>query len=524
AVEFLNCYSNDQHGGNSPCAPQLREKLVNHGFLHANGELNPSYPLNYQEKPLTRIMLGRAYWDLDITADTTGYPGRPTATATNASVTLSTYRNPVTGTAGTMQSTGLWAPQHGQVTLTGGEPASITVALVDDLTGRTQHEVALKRPARVEKHFKHDGSSTTFAVPFGGLIYVTPQDSSDLQGNTTYAFSGVHKASWWKDGAWQHPLNLDVPLAEVDSGQVIYTTPVNNVTGADVADFVTKMNRFAEGASDFYGRDETAASGTHRRFTGAHLPGHSHRFVNDVQISIGAAHSGYPVQSSGYRPSATTIPTAPDNDWLLWHEIGHNLASAPLNVAGATEVANNVLALYMQELRPAPNDKMARIELDIQKAPTLLQNNAGHVWSEGDAGVRLVMFGQLKLWAEQQFDLSRWYDAGQVPSVFGEDQGWNFYQLMHRKARGDNVGASSKNYCAAEPGLSDGDRLMLCASYVSGYDLSSFFSAWNPGETKVAYPSGDVSYSGGITAAGLSTLASLNLPEPAQKPEAIASL
>ncbi|MGL5947447.1 MAG: DUF4092 domain-containing protein, partial [Aeromonas sp.] len=46
AVEFLNCYSNDQHGGNSPCAPQLREKLVNHGFLHANGELNPSYPLN----------------------------------------------------------------------------------------------------------------------------------------------------------------------------------------------------------------------------------------------------------------------------------------------------------------------------------------------------------------------------------------------------------------------------------------------------------------------------------------------
>lgn len=525
AVELLNCYTNDQHGGNSSCSPDLRQRLMDNQLLHANGELNPSYPLNYKEKPLTRIMLGRAYWDMDIKVDTTMYPGRPQGAAGAGSINLSTHSNPVTGSAGTMQSTGLWAPQHGQVTVNGGTSATITVALVDDLTGRAQHEVALKRPPRVLKHFKYDGVSTSFVVPFGGLIYVTPTaTNSDSNATATFTFNGVQKASFWQDGLWINPINPDVPLAEIDSGHMIYTTPVTNVTGADITDFVKKINSFAEGASDFYGRDQLTSFGDHRRLTGEHLPGHRHRFVNDIQISVGAAHSGYPVQSSTFEPGSTTIPTKPDNDWLLWHEIGHNLASEPLNVTGAGEVANNVLALYMQEQRPAPHDKMGRIELDIKKIPSLLAQHNGHLWSAGDAGVRLVMFGQLKIWAEQHFDLTTWYDVDtdSIPNVFGDDQGWNFIKLMHRKARGDTIGDSGKNYCSADDtDLRDGDLLMVCASYVSGYDLSSFFKAWNPGETKTVYPSGDVSYTGGITSSGYNVLSELSLNAPSQKPEAI---
>ena len=40
-----------------------------------------------------------------------------------------------------------------------------------------------------------------------------------------------------------------------------------------------------------------------------------HRFVNDVQISIGAAHSGYPVQSSSYNKNSSSIPTNGDDDY-----------------------------------------------------------------------------------------------------------------------------------------------------------------------------------------------------------------
>lgn len=525
-VEFLNCYTNDQHGGNSPCGAELKKSLTDNQLLHANGELNPSYPLNYQEKPLTRIMLGRAYWDHEIKVDTKPYPGRPAATsAESVDVTIHTYRQPVSGLVGNMQSTGLWAPQHGEVTVSGGVPATITVALVDDLTGRPQHELALQRPPRVTTTFKHDGATTRFKVPFGGLIYVSPQSSNQIAATSDYSFSGVMKASFWQDGRWKHPVNNDVPLAEIDTGHLVYTTPVNNVTGTDIVDFVTKMNVFAEQTSNFYGRDQRSEMGDHRRFTGDHLLGHGHRFVNDIQISIGSAHSGYPVQNASFNASRTTIPTTPDNDWLLWHEIGHNLAASPLVMPGATEVANNVLALYMQELRDKPHNKMGRIELDIQKMPLLLAANGGHLWSEGDAGVRLVMFGQLKLWAAQHFDINKWYPDGSKPSVFGEDQGWNLFKLMHRKARGDKAGDESINYCSsADTRLQNGDLLMVCSSYLSGYDLSSFFKAWNPGEVKSVYPGGDIKYSDGISQQGLSRLAELKLSPPAIKPEHISSL
>ncbi|MGL5497532.1 MAG: SslE/AcfD family lipoprotein zinc metalloprotease [Aeromonas sobria] len=526
AVEYLNCYTNDQHGGNSACSAELKSQLIANNMLHPNGELNPSYPLNYQEKPLTRIMLGRAYWDLDIKVDTRGYPGRPQGTASSASKVISTYRNPVSGLVGNMQSTGLWAPQHGSVTVSGGVPATITVALVDDLTGRDPHETVLKRPPRLTKRFSHNGSSTSFSVPFGGLIYVSPAPGDAPGATADFTFNGVMKASFWQNGRWEHPINTDVPLAEIDSGQVVYTTPVNNVTNADIGDFVMKMNAFADGVSDFYGRDGVEGSGAHRRFTGSELPGHGHRFVNDIQISIGAAHSGYPVQSASYRPASTTLPTKPDNDWLLWHEIGHNLAAAPLTMPGGAEVSNNILALYMQEQRTAPMDRMDRIALDIQKMPLLFGRHGGHVWSEGDAGVRLVMFGQLKLWAERYFSLEDWYSSDEdMPGVFGDDQGWNMFKLMHRKVRGDGIGDKGKNYCSnADTGLTDGDLLMVCASYLSGTDLSDFFGLWNPGEVKTVYPGGDVAYTGGLSAKGQSVLSELGLSKPDVSPADITNV
>ena len=43
--------------------------------------------------------------------------------------------------------------------------------------------------------------------------------------------------------------------------------------------------------------------GDHRRFTDDFFAGYAHRFVNDVQITIGAAHSGYPVMNGSFNAS-----------------------------------------------------------------------------------------------------------------------------------------------------------------------------------------------------------------------------
>ena len=350
AVQFLNCYTGGQHqpdSGEASCPSDLKASLVANGMIHGygdlNNQLNPSYPINYMEKPLTRIMLGRSFWDYDIVVDTTEYPGKTPGSGSSGSVDIETDGNSVAYSAGNKQSTGLWAPQLQEVTVSGGVEATITVMMADDLTGRANHEVGLKRPPRMQTNYHYDGNSLSFTTPYGGLIYVKPKAKG--LGKQTFNFENVETAAWWKDGAWVNgPDSSVAPIAELDTGTFIYTTPINNVRNMDVAGFAQNMNRFANAASDFYGRDEEVDSGQHRRYTYDSLKGFRHRFVNDVQISVGHAHSGYPVMNSSFKADRAYVPTHANNDWILWHEIGHNLASPPFMAEGSTEVTNNFLA------------------------------------------------------------------------------------------------------------------------------------------------------------------------------------
>lgn len=89
--------------------------------------------------------------------------------------------------------------------------------------------------------------------------------------------------------------------------------------------------------------------------------------------------------------------------------------------------------------------------------------------ARGGAGDRLLMYAQLKEWAEKNFDIKQWYPEGDLPKFYSDREGmkgWNLFQLMHRKARGDDVGKTKfgeRNYCAESNGNA-ADKLMLCAS------------------------------------------------------------
>ncbi|MGL5990500.1 MAG: SslE/AcfD family lipoprotein zinc metalloprotease [Plesiomonas sp.] len=536
-TEFLNCYTQNSHLGTS-CPEALQNSLIQQKMLLGDKTtLNPSYPLNYMEKPLTRLMLGRSYWDLNIKVDTTQYPGNATG-GSSETIPVSLYSNAAKWFAGNLQSTGLWAPAHQQVTVSAptNEPIAITVALADDLTGREQHEKGLNRPPRVSKTFTMSSGSTSFTVPYGGLIYI--KGNSKTKETVNFTFTGVIKAPYFKDNAWVvgHDLNATAPFGEIESNAFIYTTAKSNLTASNIipsnetenslskqAIFSQQIDSFADAMHDFYGRDETQRS-VHQKFTYPELVGHKQRFVNDRQISIGAAHSGYPVMNSSLNPTSNNIQTTPLNDWLLWHEVGHNAAEAPLVIPGGTEVTNNVLALYMQDKF---NGKMSRVESDIRIAPDLLANANGQGWAMGGAGDRLVMFAQLKVWAEQYFDIHQWYSDTSLPAYYSEKEGmkgWNLYQLMHRKARGDTVGDEKFggiNYCQMNEGT-QADKLMLCASYLTQTDLSSFFKAWNPGATSSKTPgSPELLFNGGVSAFGYSKLQSLQLKQPERKVESI---
>lgn len=93
-----------------------------------------------------------------------------------------------------MQSTGLWAPAQQDVTIksSASVPVTVTVALADDLTGREKHEVALNRPPRVTKTYTLEANGeVTFKVPYGGLIYI--KGNSSTNESASFTFTGVVK-------------------------------------------------------------------------------------------------------------------------------------------------------------------------------------------------------------------------------------------------------------------------------------------------------------------------------------------
>ncbi|MGT9219591.1 lipoprotein metalloprotease SslE [Escherichia coli] len=487
-TEFLNCYANDAYTGGTQCSDELKKSLVDNNMIYGEksvnkaGMMNPSYPLNYMEKPLTRLMLGRSWWDLNIKVDVEKYPGAVSAEGEKVTETISLYSNPTKWFAGNMQSTGLWAPAQKEVTIesSASVPVTVTVALADDLTGREKHEVALNRPPKVTKTYDLKANDkVTFKVPYGGLIYI--KGNSPKNESAEFTFTGVVKAPFYKDGEWKNALNSPAPLGELESDAFVYTTPKKNLEASNftggVAEFAKDLDTFASSMNDFYGRNDE--DGKHRMFTYKNLTGHKHRFTNDVQISIGDAHSGYPVMNSSFSTNSTTLPTTPLNDWLIWHEVGHNAAETPLTVPGATEVANNVLALYMQDRYLG---KMNRVADDITVAPEYLEESNGQAWARGGAGDRLLMYAQLKV----------------GKTKFGE-----------------------RNYCAESNGNA-ADKLMLCASWVAQTDLSEFFKKWNPGANAYQLPgASEMNFEGGVSQSAYETLAALNLPKPQQGPETI---
>ncbi len=176
------------------------------------GMMNPSYPLNYMEKPLTRLMLGRSWWDLNIKVDVEKYPGVVNTNGETVTQNINLYSAPTKWFAGNMQSTGLWAPAQQEVSIESKAtvPVTVTVALADDLTGREKHEVSLNRPPRVTKTYDLKANDkVTFKVPYGGLIYIKG-DSKEVQ-SADFTFTGVVKAPFYKDGKWQHDLNSPCP-------------------------------------------------------------------------------------------------------------------------------------------------------------------------------------------------------------------------------------------------------------------------------------------------------------------------
>ena len=122
------------------------------------------------------------------------------------------------------------------------------------------------------------------------------------------------------------------PMAELEiPGSVIFTIPISTIN-----EVVTDMASLAD---IWYDCMETIHWFVGYRFK------KPERFVTDVQISVGVAHSGYPVMARSLQTKTYDIAWLKTGKvWGIFHEFGHNLVQYQFVPRGAVEVTNNLIA------------------------------------------------------------------------------------------------------------------------------------------------------------------------------------
>ncbi len=525
-------------------------KDLNSSKVNAQGEFDPLYQyldnssnikvLNYREKPVTRIMLERAFYDSNLKADPTQFPGKVTGgKEENATIYLRKISAFAQWYARNMQSTGLFAPANKEITITvpngvNFSKLQVQVAMSDNVSGLIKHELILKRPPRMVKKYEFESNNLTFKHPYGGLIYIASHDSNPTTETATLTFNGVEKAILFKldettETEWDNMKTSSLaPLGEILSHHFVVTVPqknIANLTFAEITDIAKGFDEVAINSNDFYGFDRNCSINI-SDFT-VHTPptcetrkGYQHREVFDPHISIGDGHSGYPIMVMNWKPFSSKFPQNPRNDWLLWHELGHNTAVNWLTIPGSTEVANNVMALYQQHKFNLPlrtDERISSVDLIIAKSQ-----------SYGDSGAfgRLLMFAQIPLWVQDnylnQFKVNnpKYYENnGSIKTGFDflDNSAWDIYKIMHRETRENNNSANYRySACAENNNLTITESFATCISSILHLDLSSFMEDWEAGTVGVGAIDGINIYdnSGGFGSAGKTAISNMNLVQP----------
>ena len=481
-------------------------------FVNADGEFYPGFSftnkdvLDFRRKPVTRIMVERAFYDKTLKYDPSEFPGQTSAMGSDKTAKIYLKRNTdyQKWYAGNMQSTGLYAPAHQDITVTLPDGVDETkmqlqIGVGDNVGGIFRHEINLKRPPKYVKKYKFISSGNptktiTVQHPYGGLIFLKSFDNSVEENATAdVSFSGVQSAVRFVLGettadAWETIKTSIAPKAELESHHYIVTVPRANMASlsfTEVTQIAKNFDTMAKNAYDFYGYDQNCT----QPFT-EHTPpscsddkklAHKNREVFDPHISIGAGHSGYPVMVMNWKPNNTNFPQDPTNSFLIWHEMGHNMVESWLGIAGATEVANNVMAGHQQKRFNRTQKSIANVGIVLAKEQP---------WADGGNAGRLMMFNQLPRWIDAHYltefktkNTKYYEDNGSVKAQypFLDGDGFDVYKILHREARDRAVENDKYDVCMKQSGKTKTDMLAICTSAILELNTKDWLTAWKAG-------------------------------------------
>jgi len=302
-------------------------------------------------------------------------------------------------------STGLYA-EPGEVlhlATTRGKPAGWSLRIGahrDTLWAKDKWsrwpEVTLERPIA-------EGGQDDFASPFGGLVYLVPGRGAAAAG---FALSNVVEAPFFDlrvesapahsrgkqgDGGladWPRRRGAPAPWGELACNGVILTLPAGALRQLEDP---TALMQWWDKAMACY-----------PELRGEPQPARPERLVEDLQISAGWMHSGYPVMTHGARDrehsaACELASLRTKGNWGYFHEFGHNAQKREWTFSGTGEVTNNLFSLYLGE-------RMAGIEpwnnpwLENQKDKPAAYFAAGadfEQWKKSP-GLALMMYARVQ--------------------------------------------------------------------------------------------------------------------------------
>jgi hypothetical protein len=188
-----------------------------------------------------------------------------------------------------------------------------------------------------------DDGSFEMASAFGGPVYLVPGKGAralelELAGTVEAPLFVLGDPESVRD--WPRRRGAAAPWAELVCDGMILTVPAGAVRELDDP---TALMQYWQRATECYPELRMEPQ-----------PARAERLVEDIQISAGWMHSGYPVMTHGAERTehsfAVDLATLEsEGNWGYFHEFGHNAQRPEWTFGGTGEVTCNLFSLYLGE-------------------------------------------------------------------------------------------------------------------------------------------------------------------------------
>jgi Peptidase M60, enhancin and enhancin-like/N-terminal domain of M60-like peptidases/PA14 domain len=362
------------------------------------------------------------------------------------------------------KSTGLWAPagQLVRVTVSGattGDLQSVAVRIGEhtDLLKPDSGNVVsdgFNRYPLVTTRVQLDPGINWVRNPYGGAIVLEAENS--VSKVITVEVANAIPMPYLKVGEtsevdWLAVRNSPTPYASLESERAVIHVPSSEVRGLSFAEAVRTANRYSE-----IGRLHNQLAGLSATDIITHRPPQgSYRHVEDVQISAGWGHSGFPMMY--YNAWQLGVPDyaidRSTNGWGVWHELGHDYQMDAWSYVFGTEVTVNLFSLHAQE-KLFGNSWLVDADTYSETIGRLSDPAILDKWSGTDPFVQLVFLDQIRLG---------------FPKL-----NWDLWTRLMRRYREMPVA----EYEALNTDQLKRDKFLTTLCDITGKNLTPHFGAW----------------------------------------------